>query len=91
MEFLNLIVDNDIVFLFESRTNRDSTVEISGYVSHNFYRKFQNRYAKRCSGGLVIYLKEHLKDGIEIYRNHFDTLIWLKLKRDGERILPHIM
>lgn len=45
----------------------------------NFYRKFQQRNAKRCSGGVAVYFKSELKSGIEIVRSHFDTIIWLRL------------
>lgn len=67
--------------MYESWTNKESDVGLSGYVSHNFYRKFQNRNAKRCNGGVVLYYKEHLKKGIEIIRTPYDTVIWLKLDR----------
>jgi hypothetical protein len=76
-----LISKNDIIFLYESWTNKDSDIELSNYVSYNFYRKFQNRNAKRCSGGTVLYFKESLKPGIEVVRTHYDTIIWLKLNR----------
>jgi len=35
--------------------------------------------AKRSSGGIVLLYKENLKNGIHVIKNHYDTLIWLKL------------
>ena len=54
-------------------------MEINGYKSLNFYRKFQHRNARRNSGGIVVYIKETIFPGINIVRNHYDTIIWLKL------------
>ena len=56
------------------------SVNLNEY-SHNFYRKFQHRNAGRCSGGVAVYYREDLKDGIEIISNRHDSLIWLKLDR----------
>ena len=50
-------------------------------MSHNFYRHFQHRNAKRSSGGLAIYYKDSIKQGITIERSHCDTIVWLKLDK----------
>ena len=67
------------MFLYESWANSSSDVNLNGYVSFNFFRKFQHKKARRNSGGIAIYIKEELADGIKIVKNHFDTIIWLKL------------
>jgi len=54
---------------------------LSGYLSFNFFRKFQHRKARRNSGGIVVYIKEELADGVSIVKNHYDTIIWLKCDR----------
>lgn len=79
---MNIITENDIVFLYESWTCSSSDIELNGYISYNFYRKFQHRNAKRQSGGIVLYFKESLKNGIEIVKNHADTIIWIKLNHE---------
>lgn len=80
-EFVNIITQNDIIFLLESWTNCHSKIDIGGYVSYNFYRKYQHRNARRSSGGIVVYLKESVKDGVTIVRNHYDSVIWLKVDK----------
>ena len=50
------------------------------------FRKFQNRRANRCSGGICIYIKDNICDGISIVRNHHDTIVWLKLDRSFFKI-----
>ena len=80
-ELVDLICAHDIIFLYETWANSKTNIDISGYKSHNFYRKYQHKRAKRCSGGVAVYYKESLQDGIQIVRNHYDTLIWLKLDK----------
>ena len=46
-----------------------------------FFRKVKHKRAKRKSGGIFIFIWDSLKDGVSIIRNHFDTIIWLKLDR----------
>ena len=68
-----------ICFLYESWAKSSSDINLSGYLTFNFFRKFQNRKARRNSGGIVVFIKEELTNGIEIVRNHYDSIIWLKL------------
>ena len=77
-DFSNILRENDIVYLLESWTSSNSDIE---YVKHNFYRKFRHRNTRRNSGGIVLYYKAGLKDGITIVRNNYDTIIWLKLDK----------
>ena len=72
----------DIILLYETWTNGSSDIAIDGYKSYNLFRKFQNRRAYRCSGGIAVYIKEGISNGIQIVRNHFDTIIWLKFDKD---------
>ena len=70
-----------IYFLYESWTNSCCNTDLNCYICHNFYRKFQHRNARRSSGGIVLLYKDYLKDGIEIIKNRYDTVIWLKLDK----------
>ena len=79
MQFVKILSKYDIIFLYETWTSSKSNVELSGCTANNFYRQFQHRNARRCSGGLVLYYKDSLKDGISIMKNQYDTIIWIKL------------
>lgn len=68
--------------MFETWTCSNRNVELNGYITYNFYKKYQHKRARRCSGGVVLYYREHLRHGIEIVKNICDTVIWIKLKRD---------
>ena len=80
-EFVNILEKHDICFMFESWCDSSSNVDLNGYVSHNFYRKFRHRKARRNSGGIILYYKEDIQEGIQIIKNHFDTIIWVKLDK----------
>lgn len=79
---MNIIKDFDIIFLSESWTSESSEIELNQFTSYNFYRKFQHRNARRNSGGIVLYCRQELKQGITVVRNHLDTIIWIKLNKD---------
>ena len=80
-EFLTIMSRNDVIFLYETWSKVDSNIDLKGYVSYNYYRKFQHRKARRASGGVAVYIKETIAKGVQIVRNHHDTLIWLKLDK----------
>ena len=82
-EFVNILLGYDIIFLLESWTNKSSDLELSGYKSFNFFRKFQHRNAKRNSGGIVVYCRNEIVPGIEVVKNSFDVIVWLRLDKSS--------
>ena len=72
--------------MYESWTHNKSDIKLNGYESFNFYRRFQNRRANRCSGGIVLYLKDSISDGIKVVKNHANSIIWLKLDKNYFKI-----
>ena len=80
--FVQFISNYDIIFLYETWASKKTNLELKDYECINFYRKFQHRNAKRASGGVALYYKKHLKDGIMLLKNHSDTVIWIKLDKN---------
>ena len=80
-DFVNILAENDIIVLFETWCSKSSDISLKGYTSYNFYRKFRHRRARRNSGGVAVYCKDELKNGIEIVKNVYDTIIWIKLNK----------
>ena len=72
--------------MYESWTHNKSDIKLNGYESFNFYRRFQNRRANRCSGGIVLYLKDSISDGKKVVKNHANSIIWLKLDKNYFKI-----
>ena len=66
----------------ETWTTRHSDIELDGY-SHpiHSFRRFQNKRAKRASGGLIIYIKDNIRKGVKLIKNEVDCLIWLKFDK----------
>ena len=57
------------------------SLELNGYTTYNFYRKFQHRRANRRSGGVIVYVRNEIKDGIAVVKNQY-TIIWLKCNKN---------
>jgi len=73
--------DDDFLNVFLYETSAKIDLKLSGYISHNFHRHIQNRRAKRNSGGVAVFYREELHDGITSEKNIHDTIIWLKLDK----------
>ncbi|WAR03272.1 hypothetical protein MAR_009830, partial [Mya arenaria] len=43
--------------------------------------KEAHRHAKRNSGGVVIYVRNSINEGIKVVKNVHDTMIWIKLDK----------
>ena len=80
-DFINTICKNDIIFLYEIWTSKNSSLQINGFECYNFYRRYQSRRANRSSGGVVLYIRNSIAKGIEIVKNHHDSITWMKLKK----------
>jgi len=81
-DFVDKLCSYDVIFLYETWANAQTDINIiDGYKCYNFYRKFQNRRASRCSGGVAVLIEETLCRGISIVVNRHDTIKWLKLDK----------
>ena len=63
--------------MYETWANNSTNFEINGFKSFNFYRKCQNKRARRNSGGVAVIIS----DGVRVVKFCFDTIIWLKLDK----------
>ena len=97
-DFLNMINAHDFIVLNECWTNKTSKLKIEGYKYLHKYRPKKKR-ARRFSGGLVVYIKEHIWDGIKEYKwVDFENGVVLKLcksyfnfKRDIFVVCPYLV
>ena len=81
-DFINQFDKGDIIFIYETWADKDSQLDISGFQCINLYRKFQNRRAKRCSGGVAVYIRNEVSNGVKLIKSVHDSIVWLKLDRD---------
>lgn len=82
-EFSDFITKFDIICLIETWTRKNSKIDLTGYSNpiHSF-RRFQNKRAKRASGGLLIYIKDSIRKGVKLMKNDTDSIIWIKLDKN---------
>ena len=80
-DFTKIISNYDIICLYETWTGKNSKITIDGYKAIHSYRRFQHRRAKRASGGIIIYIKDSMKNGVKLVRNDIDSIVWLKLDK----------
>ena len=80
-EFVSSVFKSDIVLLSETWSNEHSDLDVKGYSKISKMRKLKKR-AKRSSGGLEVYIKEHLLKGITILQWDFEDGLSLKFDCD---------
>ena len=72
----------DIILLTETHTNSISEKRynnIPGYIYRDFQRKYIHPNAPGPSGGIGVYMKSELLEGIDIECTE-ECIVWLKLK-----------
>ena len=77
--FVQLVSSYDICFLYESWTDVNSKIDITGYTAYNFYRKILHKRAKRCSGGVCLYMKNNVVEGVTVVKSDFESKNQIKL------------
>lgn len=82
-DFSDFITGFDLICLYETWTSKNSKIDLIGYSKPiHSYRRFQNKRAKRASGGLLIYIKDSIRKGVKLVKNDIDTIIWVKLEKE---------
>lgn len=79
-DFLDYINAYDVLLLTETWCNKYSNIDIQGYTVYSCPRPKCSKRAKRDSGGIAIYCKNKLVDGLEIVKMDNKGIVWLKLK-----------
>ena len=72
----------DCVFMSETWTNESCDVDVKGFISFCKHRKRKKR-AKRDSGGLVVYFKENIANGVHEEKwDDFEDGLCFRLDKD---------
>ena len=61
-----LMMKHDIILLSEIWTEAEQKFYLNGYQYHNFPRTVRHKKAKRASGGLGVFIKNEICDGITV-------------------------
>ena len=71
----------DIIAFTESFTDENSKLCLTGYVVDQSVRKYQNEKRRRPSGGIVVYIKSDISQGIDYIKSEHSDIAWLKVKK----------
>ena len=72
---------HDIILLTETWTKETDDFFLDGYIFYNYPRKFKHHNAIRKSGGLGIFLRKSITDGIVIGKCSEEIVAWIMLKK----------
>ena len=73
---------NKNIFLIETHTNRDSKINLQGYIPSQSTRELKPNDYTKGSGGKVIYVKSDFAQSTEFIKSEHDDILWLKLKKE---------
>lgn len=84
-EFQNNVNNFDILCVTESWTHKDSRIKLNGFDKEPFHKPASRNALRkgRSSGGLLIYFKKEIKNGIKLIKiSQKHNVIWFKLCSD---------
>ncbi len=79
--FQEILKQYDVILLIETWTSESSEYGIDGYTSYCAHRTLKKKKAKRDSGGLIVYVRDSIAQGIECILRENDEMLWLKLDK----------
>ena len=80
-EIRSLLLDYDIVFLFETMKLDTFDPQFEGYQYFHFQRKYKHPKARRPSGGIAVLIKSDIYEAKTItIEKANENFIWLKIK-----------
>ena len=72
----------DVIVLCETWSLGNIAEDIlDGFVYKDVHRPYKHIKARRGAGGIGIFIKNTLTDGIELYRNNKDIIAWIKFSK----------
>ena len=80
-DFVTSVFKFDVILLCETWSNKLSDLDVDGYVRISKTRKLKKR-AKRSSGGIEVYIKEHLIKGIKVLDWDFEDGLNFHFEKD---------
>lgn len=84
-EFFNLICENDLIFCCETWQRSSDNFDIQNYHCISVPRPESLHIrgkGKRGHGGICLYVKNNIYDGVEVMEKISEGFLWIKLKKD---------
>ena len=77
--------------LCETWTSKFSIIDKPGFEGFALHREKQSKRSRRNSGGLIVYVKTALSNGVTLLKQGPSELVWLKISKDYFGIPNDIM
>ena len=71
----------DLILLCETWAADDDDYELQGYTFYNYPRPFKQHNARRCSGGLGIFIRNSIINGVQILKLTKNMIVWIKIEK----------
>ena len=71
-----------MIYVYSVKHGQIQSIKFKGYDHKMINRTFKKIGTLRDSGGLIVFYKEHLTEGIDFLHNRDDHLMWMKLKHE---------
>ena len=71
----------DLILLCETWAADDDNYELQGYTFYNYLRPFKHHNTRRCSGGLGIFTRNSIFNGVKIVKFTKDMIAWIKIEK----------
>ena len=82
MTYLGLTLKNvDVILLQETWSNEGEEFYLDDYMFNNFPRKYRCKPSLRNSGGLCVFIRRDIAEGVHIVKSYHDVSVWLKLDK----------
>ena len=76
----SLFENNDILLLTETWLSDVYNYEVNGFFTFILNRTCKQKGAKRNSGGIIVYVRDTLKQYVEFLKHEDDSIIWFRIK-----------
>ena len=76
------ILNKDIIFWIETHANKDSKINLPGYIHSQSTGKLKSKHSTKESEGIVISVKSKFAQNVEFMKSEHDDILWLKLKKE---------
>ena len=80
-EFRNIFKSSDIVLLTVTWTNDFSDIHVNNFEAYALHRNEIKKGSKRCSGGIIVYIRNKYVSKDMLVFTSQDDIIWIKINK----------
>ncbi len=89
-DFVNILTRYDLICFMETWSSIQTNVKLQNYCKPLHRYRHKKRKKGRKSGGILVYFKKHLEQGIKEMPKTHEDILWLKLDKDFFSFSSHV-